>query len=77
MTGREVRQRRGEQRNVSKALGACLGNNPWLLVAEIQCGWATMFGKVVWVYNSKGLECHTKKLLRKTQQKANELELKH
>ena len=72
MTGREVRQRGGGQRNVSEqGLGGLSGEQPWLLVAEIQCGWATMFGKVVWVYNSKGPECHTKKLLRKTQQKAN------
>lgn len=72
MIGKEVRQRRGEQRIVSKALGACLGNTTWLSVAEIQYGCEAVVGKVGWVYISKGLECQTKKLLRKTQQKANE-----
>lgn len=57
---------------MSKALGVRLGNNPRLSVAEIQCGWAAMVGKAGWDYISKGLECHTEKLLRKTQQKANE-----
>lgn len=62
-----------------QALGGMYGQQPNLNPnpnsnpkAALQCGWVTVDGEVGWAYISKGPECHTKKLLRKTQQKANE-----